>query len=532
MKNKLRDLGTALLLGLGIVSAPSYVLAQATGKGGGVQANLTCEQAIEKHKKSLEGRLGRKGCLEKFVPQREDKSDYYKDYACVRDFLKEYDEKRCGKSKLYDLSLEAMLKNIFVKKDVVRTGARILLHKEGVMDYPRQLDTLLDLAEKTSFRIREAAAEYRHLDSLSGKKELKKKVDGRRLYLKELRIAAVMAADLALMTRERPGNYSLDKIDPEIEKGALFSKIALNELILLEGQLAREDWFSSYLTFRRWKKDNQEIINSWNSIFEQASGKGMDELRDITGAWQKISIQDSQGNWHTASASRNFALEWGENGRNYYSKIKAIDGLIAETGKIDLSKGPDKPSPILPLAVGNRWVYGYVDKSPGKIVWEVSCSHQHKGKEYFLLRIDGEEHYLVRPERDGLHFFNLIEGCSKIGLPETYTRRPVRKEYKKGREPVLIYEEIKDAPFIFKYPAVLGETYSAAGFEGKRLLFKVSRKNFDYKQFKMCYLYTASDPAGSIPDEGMVVCPDAGIVRMGSGRYAKELLEYKVKDLP
>lgn len=340
LKRKLLTWGSALLLGWGAFASNGNLGEnQALAKANAKETPAHCEQVTKKHKTKLEGEYWglKDGCLDKFK-----QGNIEDNFECIDSFLKEYPEDTCSRNELYNDSIEALLKNLHTKNRVTKSKIRSSLKREGILDYRKQLDELVDAAKLTKEKIKRSEKVFNYLNPIA-KRESIKRVESWKNYLKYLRIEATVVADLALYLREKPSVTSTERINTERVKGIVRSYSALNNLAALKLHLSNNDWYMVVDDFRQWKRDHTKVYQRFLKILNTSLDHGSFKTGEGK-AWKPIVYSDSQGNWKKGWATKDFEKEWGDNGENFYEKIETIDDAIKETKNVTLTQnimGPD-----------------------------------------------------------------------------------------------------------------------------------------------------------------------------------------------
>ena len=307
-----------------------------------VQLTEKQKESLEEHKYKLRNGYFRKGSISNLDPENASAdldSKYYQAFENIRDFLAAYDRKMLPteEQSVYDDAIDALRRNMFVpnhtvlragfREGVVSKGIndeiRETLKKEGVLDYGRQLDDLVDLGTN-------ALKEAGRIATLSKPEEYeqaKAKVE----TLHESVITAQQLADAtirrALEERLRPVTHAPGEIDDARIEVIRTAREAYDHLSKLQEAMDKNDAAQIKTKLKEWRSKLKKMLDDMHHLAKSAGEQTLFELGrqyewSVLVVREERRINDENG----MLATKAFAEEWGKNGEHFYSRLDKLKG--------------------------------------------------------------------------------------------------------------------------------------------------------------------------------------------------------------
>ena len=309
------------------------------------------KEELEAHTYKLKDGLLSNGSISNLDPANasvDDSSDYYKAFLDIRDFLGAYDRETIPDEyrQWHDRCIDALLRNIFVPNHtILRTGfretgvitkglndqIRETLQKEGVLDYGKQLEHLVD-------RGRDALKEAGRIATLSKPeeyKQTKEKVEALHDYVTVLQQLSDATIGRALEERLRPIVHSPGEIDDARIEIIKTAREAYDHLSELQEAIDTKDVTRVKTELKEWRSKLKNALDDSQELAKKTEEETIFEL-ERPYEWKVLVVRKEHRTSEEMVATKAFAEEWGKNGEHFYSKLDKLRGF--EEGFVGLEK--------------------------------------------------------------------------------------------------------------------------------------------------------------------------------------------------
>jgi hypothetical protein len=283
LKHKLLFLGTAAVIALSSLTAEAK----------------DCTTVVARHSAVVENSwLGaKKGCAAK------------KDLECLGKYIGEIEG--CSKPEYHIDVLQSLLEVMQEGNSTERSHARILLRSEGLLNFGKQLDDLVDAAKKADGEIKLAEQRYSK-GNISERKEVRYRIRSLKGYLQELKKQSLLVHNTAILLREQPGDVRLDK---EVIEGITLSRQAYNSTLQLQASLGQKDFGAIYANYTTWKQQSKSLFGQLERVYEAGLAFG------TASSWKHVWTCDEK----RIAVTPSFEKDW----KGVCGKIKEISGLVS-----------------------------------------------------------------------------------------------------------------------------------------------------------------------------------------------------------
>ncbi len=297
LKHRLLFLGTAAVMALSSLTAEAK----------------DCTSIVARHASVVENSWWgyKKGCAAK------------KDLTCLGKYID--DIEGCPRPMYH----KDVVKTLLEVMQEGSTHAKILLQKEGTLDFPKQLDELVDAAKQADNEIKIWERRYT-TGNISERKEARREIRSLKGYLSGVKDMAKRVHDVAIILREQPGDVRLDE---EVIEGIALSRQAYNSTIQLKASLGKKDWASVYVNFTQWKKQNQSLFGQLERVYKAGLAFG------TASAWKHVWTCDGK----RIAVTSNFEKDW----RGVCGKISEIDRIFDKKVSLKRVEGDCMPPSIV-----------------------------------------------------------------------------------------------------------------------------------------------------------------------------------------
>ena len=312
------------------------------------------KEELEAHKYKLKDGRWSNGSISNLNPANasvDDSSAYYKAFLDIRDFLAAYDRETIPDEyrQWHDKCVDALLRNMFVPNRTVAAAGgfgrkglndeiREVLKKEGVLDYGKQLEHLVDLGTN----VLKEAGRIATLSKPEEYEQTKEKVEALHDYVTVLQQLADATIVRALEERLRPVIHAPGEIDDARIEVIKTAREAYDHLSQLREAMDTKDASKVKTELKEWHSKLKKTLDGSQQLAKNAEEQTIFELEKPY-EWMAIAVRKEHRTSDEMLATKAFAEEWGKNGEHFYSRLDRLRGI--DEGFVSLKKYVEEKNP-------------------------------------------------------------------------------------------------------------------------------------------------------------------------------------------